>query len=116
MEVNGRFWGSLPTAIHAGADFPYWLYRTSFPGAPNPPREYRAGLRARSLAGDTKWLIEVLRGHKRPAAAAIAEYSAAFRPSTRYFMWSWDDPKPALGNLARRFWKASPEGLKSTPG
>jgi predicted ATP-grasp superfamily ATP-dependent carboligase len=113
MEVNGRFWGSLPTAIHAGADFPYWLYRTSFPGAPNPPREYRAGLRARSLAGDTKWLIEVLRGHKRPAAAAIAEYSAAFRPSTRYFMWSWDDPKPALGNFARRFWKTRPDGLKS---
>jgi predicted ATP-grasp superfamily ATP-dependent carboligase len=27
MEVNGRFWGSLPLAINAGVDFPYLLYK-----------------------------------------------------------------------------------------
>ena len=26
IEINGRFWGSLPLAIHAGVDFPYQLY------------------------------------------------------------------------------------------
>ena len=26
MEINGRFWGSLPLAVSAGADFPYFLY------------------------------------------------------------------------------------------
>ena len=43
MEVNGRFWGSLPTAIHAGADFQFWLYQTcsrfSFSRARLPNRD-----------------------------------------------------------------------------
>lgn len=105
MEVNGRFWGSLPTAIHAGADFPFWLYRTSFPGSPVPPQEYQPGVTARSLAGDTKWLLSVLRGRKKPMLRAISQYLAAFRPSTRYFMWAWDDPTPAVSNFIGRFWK-----------
>lgn len=25
MEINGRFWGSLPLAVAAGADFPYLI-------------------------------------------------------------------------------------------
>jgi predicted ATP-grasp superfamily ATP-dependent carboligase len=104
MEVNGRFWGSLPTAIHAGADFPFWLYRTSFDGARPPSMQYRLGLRARSLAGDTKWLLETLRRRNRSAANALIQYVAAFRPSMRYFVWAWDDPKPALSNFAARFW------------
>ena len=29
LEVNGRFWGSLPLAVHAGCDFPYEFYRSS---------------------------------------------------------------------------------------
>jgi predicted ATP-grasp superfamily ATP-dependent carboligase len=103
MEVNGRFWGSLPTALHAGADFPYWLYRTSFPDAPPPGREYRVGTRARSLAGDTRWLLSVLRRRSAPPLAALAQYFSAFRPSTRYFMFSRDDPKPALRNMTGRF-------------
>ena len=105
MEVNGRFWGSLPTAIHAGADFPFWLYRTSLPEAPAPDREYRVGLRARTLAGDTKWLASVLLGRKAPAVPSIAGYLASFRPSTRYFIWAWDDPRPAVRNFLGRFWR-----------
>ena len=27
IEINGRFWGSLPLALAAGADFPFWLYQ-----------------------------------------------------------------------------------------
>ena len=105
MEVNGRFWGSLPTAVQAGADFPFWLYRTSLPGAPLPSQNYQTGLRARTLAGDTKWLLAVLRGRNKPAARAIGEYLAAFRPSTKYFMWACDDPKPAISNFLWRFRK-----------
>jgi predicted ATP-grasp superfamily ATP-dependent carboligase len=103
MEVNGRFWGSLPTAVQAGADFPFWLYRTSFPDAPMPSSEYRVGMRARSLAGDTKWLLSTLRNGNGHGIEPVAEYMAAFRPSTRYFIWAWDDPAPAINNLVGRF-------------
>jgi predicted ATP-grasp superfamily ATP-dependent carboligase len=103
MEVNGRFWGSLPTAVQAGADFPFWLYRTSFPDAPMPPPDYRVGLRARSLAGDTKWLLATLRGGNGHAGRAMLEYLAGFGLSTRYFIWAWDDPAPPIGNFLWRF-------------
>jgi predicted ATP-grasp superfamily ATP-dependent carboligase len=103
MEVNGRFWGSLAAAVFAGADFPFWLYRTSFPDSPIPSKDYRVGVQARSLAGDTKWLLAVLRSHDRPAARAIGAYVRAFRPATRYFTWAWDDPRPAISNFVGRF-------------
>jgi predicted ATP-grasp superfamily ATP-dependent carboligase len=103
MEVNGRFWGSLPTAIHAGAAFPFWLYRTSFPDAPKPDCRYRVGLVARSLAGDTKWLLASVRKNVSTAPRAVTAYLAAFRPSTRYFIWAWDDPKPGIRNFTSRF-------------
>jgi predicted ATP-grasp superfamily ATP-dependent carboligase len=105
MEVNGRFWGSLPTAIHAGAEFPYWLYRTSFPEAPSPPMQYRTGVQARSITGDTKWLWKTLRAREEPALPAVAAYLRAFSPSMRYFVWAPDDPQPAVRNFLGRFWK-----------
>jgi predicted ATP-grasp superfamily ATP-dependent carboligase len=109
IEVNGRFWGSLPTAIYAGADFPYWLYRSSLPGAPAPPREYRAGVRARWLAGDTRWLLWALKNRKnRPVLPAIFAYLSSFRPSIRPYIWAWDDPKPAILRFIRRLWTQRP--------
>jgi predicted ATP-grasp superfamily ATP-dependent carboligase len=106
MEVNGRFWGSLPAAVHAGANFPFLLYSTSITQAlPGSLPDYRVGLRARSLAGDTKWLWSVLRSRTRPPIPAIAEYLAGFHPAVRYFIWASDDPKPAIMNFLDRFWR-----------
>ena len=43
MEINPRFWGSLPLAIYAGVDFPYGLYCLAV-GRPLPPvRGYAFG-------------------------------------------------------------------------
>jgi predicted ATP-grasp superfamily ATP-dependent carboligase len=104
MEVNGRFWGSLPGAIAAGADFPYWLYRTSFESSGGMPDSgYRTGVRLRSLAGDTKWVYQAVRTGHVNAAAALVQYLGGFRPGTRYFIWDWRDPGPAVMNFLRRF-------------
>jgi predicted ATP-grasp superfamily ATP-dependent carboligase len=101
MEVNGRFWGSLPLALHAGADFPYALYLSSL-GAAIPKVAYDRVVRCRSLAGDTKWLLATLRNGDSSKLRAIAAYLAAFKPNTRYFIWAADDPKPAVFQLLRR--------------
>ena len=37
LEINGRFWGSLPLAAAAGADFPLYLYQLLVDGR----REFR---------------------------------------------------------------------------
>jgi predicted ATP-grasp superfamily ATP-dependent carboligase len=102
MEVNGRFWGSLPLAIHAGADFPAALVGCNLPNPPEKMRPYRIALRCRRLIGETKWLITVLRQRSVPFWKAITAYLWDFRPGVTYYIWSWDDPRPALHALLIR--------------
>jgi predicted ATP-grasp superfamily ATP-dependent carboligase len=65
MEINGRFWNSLPLAIASGVDFPHLLYTLAVEGKCPERFDYRIGVRCRWLAGDLRHLGRVLRG--RPA-------------------------------------------------
>lgn len=65
MEINGRFWNSLPLAVAAGVDFPFLLYRLALDGDCPECLDFRTGVRCRWLAGDARQLLAVLRG--RPA-------------------------------------------------
>ncbi|QBE63610.1 carboxylate--amine ligase [Pseudoduganella lutea] len=108
MEINGRFWGSLPLACHAGADFPWLAYSLLGIGASQPQPGYRAGVRCRFMIPETKRLARLL---LRPGAVAdrnltfsrageLAGYLADFlRPSTRYYLFTWSDPLPFLRDL-----------------
>src|SRR5207253_3587624 len=62
LEVNGRFWNSLPLAVYAGADFPALLAEMAERGDVEPRFDYRAGVRCRWLLGDFRHLLEVMRG------------------------------------------------------
>jgi predicted ATP-grasp superfamily ATP-dependent carboligase len=60
MEINGRFWGSLPLAVKAGSDFPY----ATFVLAHNEMKKLEAFssaiVRTRHFLGDCAWLMRVL--------------------------------------------------------
>ena len=45
MEINGRFWGSLPLAHHAGAHFGWFTYALLGKGIDPGPATYRVGVR-----------------------------------------------------------------------
>ena len=60
IEVNGRFWGSLPLAINSGVDFPYLLYKSIVDKEDFTSSKYRIGLKQRWLAGDFLWLYSSL--------------------------------------------------------
>ncbi|HVZ21954.1 MAG TPA: hypothetical protein VG871_12860, partial [Vicinamibacterales bacterium] len=49
LEINGRLWGSLALALHAGADFPRALLECYVAGAPAPQPPYRSGVRCRNV-------------------------------------------------------------------
>ncbi len=107
MEVNGRFWGSLPLAVHCGVEFPYALVRSHsqecpLPVAEYPASNYRCGVRCRLLIADTKWLVTVLRERSVAPTRAVLAYLRDFAPGVRYYIWAWDDQKPAYAALARR--------------
>jgi predicted ATP-grasp superfamily ATP-dependent carboligase len=62
MEINGRFWNSLPLAVASGVDFPFLIYRLATEGDCPERLDYRVGVRGRWLAGDLQHLAAVLRG------------------------------------------------------
>lgn len=108
MEVNGRFWGSLPLAYHAGAPFALYTYAVLGNQAAPPLATPRAGIRCRFAIPETKRLLRIL--FQRDAVcdpslgfspiAEVAGYLAGFfDPRMRYFVWSLKDPLPFFSDL-----------------
>ena len=107
MEINGRFWGSLPLAQAAGMDFPYRLYLLLM-GRPLPELPpYRLGVHGRNLGKDFGWFQERLRGGSAGSAVSLlaSEISAGVRHALagreRVDTLTLDDPRPGLSELGR---------------
>jgi predicted ATP-grasp superfamily ATP-dependent carboligase len=112
MEINGRFWGSLPLARHAGAEFAWESYAQAFgieTGQPDISERH-----ARYTIPDTRRLMRVLFGR---AAIADARFRATpwrdliswfgdfIDPGMRYFVWEWRDPGPFFADMKGVFRK-----------
>jgi len=109
MEVNGRFWHSLPLSCYAGADFPALLARMAESGDIEPTFGYRRGVRCRWLVGDARHLIEVWKG---PPSAYPGPYPGRMRtlldvltpvPGTYHDLFQWRDPLPELADWVYAF-------------
>lgn len=64
MEVNARFWGSLPLAIASGADFPFALYEMLTQGRTSFKKDYRVGIYSRMLPSDIAWQIRNIKADR----------------------------------------------------
>ena len=102
MEINGRYWGSIASAIHSGVDFPFYEWQIAHQQQLNVPSRYRTGLRVRWIAGDIRRLHELL-SHSGSNSTAnrsrwgnIIEFISDFRPSVRHMLLSYSDPIPAI--------------------
>jgi predicted ATP-grasp superfamily ATP-dependent carboligase len=80
MEINGRFWGSLPLACHAGAAFPWLSYKLLGLGQHVEQELYRAGVRCRFMIPETKRLLRIL--FRQDAIADKASCSTIFSTSS----------------------------------
>ena len=103
MEVNGRFWGSLPLNIEAGIDFPLYAWQLSQGMTPAPPASYPVGLRVRWTAGSLEragHAFAELHEDRITFGAALTQLLADFAPGTKSAMWSWSDPLPAIQEFA----------------
>jgi protein-tyrosine-phosphatase/predicted ATP-grasp superfamily ATP-dependent carboligase len=111
MEVNGRFWGSLPLSTRAGMSFAGDLYEMAVLGKTPAPRAYAVGVRCRKLRDDIEWFKENLSLDRnspmvraglvrvRSRGSLLAE--AARLVSGRYDVQVLDDPRPGLVDLWR---------------
>jgi predicted ATP-grasp superfamily ATP-dependent carboligase len=93
MEINPRFWGSLPLAIVSGVDFPYLLYRMVMDGDVEAVIDYPAGIRCR-------WLLpgDILHFLTNPNRLKITPSFFDFSKNNRHDDFiSWEDPGPTFG-------------------
>jgi protein-tyrosine-phosphatase/predicted ATP-grasp superfamily ATP-dependent carboligase len=58
IEINGRFWGSLPLAVSSGVDFPYYLYQLLVNKQRDFPQEYKKGIYCRNFLYDLDWMVQ----------------------------------------------------------
>lgn len=98
LEVNPRFWGSLPLAVAAGADFPALWWDLAVHGREGDGG-YRAGIVKADLTGEFNRVVDRFEdssGSGRLGAAASGLATAAMLALARGAADSWaaDDPEP----------------------
>lgn len=99
LEVNPRFWGSLPLALAAGADFPAMLWDAASGRALASCAVSREGLVRRSMTaeldriGNAADAAGTASGRLR-ALAGLAPLAASLVRPERFDSWAADDPAP----------------------
>ena len=114
LEINGRFWNSLPLAVAAGVDFPRLLVELGTTGHIDAPLRYRTGVRCRWWLGDFRHLLHVWQGAPRgyPARfpgrlATLGRFLTPHR-GTVHDNFEWSDPLPELGDWLHFFARRVP--------
>jgi predicted ATP-grasp superfamily ATP-dependent carboligase len=114
LEVNGRFWNSLPLACYAGADFPARVAEIAEHGDAAPMPAYKTGVRCRWLLGDFRHLLEVWRGAppgypgRFPGRLSTLAKVLTPVPGTYHDNFQLGDPLPELGDwlaLGQRYFE-----------
>ena len=103
MEINGRYWGSYPLAVHCHADFALISYLLENGMAVPALPAVLDGYRCRMMSTEIKRLVRILfqrelivdRSFKVRRWAETVQFVANFfRAKVRYYVWDIDDPKP----------------------
>lgn len=61
IELNARFWGSLPLSISAGIDFPIYYYQMCVENKIDFNKNYRANLYQHNYESDLGWKVEQIK-------------------------------------------------------
>lgn len=108
MEVNPRFWGSLPLAVAAGADFPYYLVELMTRGKRPEDAAHEIGTISRKLSSDVYWYVQVLRPDQDeplirwPSRQEILHDTLlTFSRRHHFDVQTLSDPKPGLIDAAK---------------
>lgn len=97
VEVNGRYWGSLPFAVRCGVDVPWLHYRQLRGERVSHDGDYRTDVVGRRMLEDGKWFLEQLSDRN---LRAVGPFLADFVRTDHLFV-STSDPLPTLGTIAR---------------
>ena len=118
IEVNGRFWNSLPLACYAGVDFPAYLAEMAEYGDMTSPKPaHRPGVRCRWILGDFRHAVEVFKGKPPgfpghfPGRVETLFSVLTPVPGTYHDNFQLGDPLPELGDWLDFFLRRIPGAL-----
>ncbi len=103
MEINPRFWGSMPLAIASGVDFPYLLYKLAIDGDISKVNSYQVGVKTRFLFSDTLACYELFSQSSNKISALQNFFHPFFDRNVVEGLFVRDDPKPTLQFLVDRY-------------
>lgn len=109
MEINGRFWGSLPLAVAAGVDFPFLLFDMLVNGrVPAERPAYKETIYCRNLVKDIDWLKRHVHADRndpfiivRSRRELLGDLLRLFAYRERFDTLAWDDLRPGRIHLTR---------------
>lgn len=104
MEVNPRFWSSLPFTIQAGVDFPYYVWQLAGGEPVSYAGSYEVGIGGHLLRGEVRYLHSVLTETyplvDRPSVpGAFRAVISSLVRDPRFDYASIDDPMPFVQDL-----------------
>lgn len=104
MEINPRFWTSLPFTVQAGVDFPYYYWLMAMGRTEEIDSEYEVGLGGHLIRGEILHLHSILFEEyplvERPRLwDAIRDVSSTLYEHPRFDILSADDPLPFFRDL-----------------
>ncbi|MDA8597034.1 ATP-grasp domain-containing protein [Candidatus Pacebacteria bacterium] len=115
MEINGRWYGSLPLAIAGGVDLPWLYYQYLTAGViPEDVAKIQSEVVTRHWLGDVRHLFSVLtkrdkmRAHLYPSRQMALRDFWQTQPGTKSDVWRWRDPLPAVWEVLdsiAKLWK-----------
>ena len=99
MEINPRFWGSLETAIFAGVDFPYLVFKLITEKCSENVFSYELGKQVRwLLMGDLLWFFNAKKSWYN-----IKSFFKFKGKNLSYSIFSWSDIGPTYGTIREAF-------------
>lgn len=104
MEINPRFWSSLPFTVQAGVDFPYYYWQLCNGGVEEISADYDVGVAGHLLRGELLYLHSILTDDvdlvERPSfPSAFGEVAHSLVTHRRFDYLQVDDPRPFVRDL-----------------
>lgn len=106
MEVNPRFWSSLPFSVKAGVDFPYYYYQLATGESVDADGHYDVGAAGHLVRGEIGYLLSLF-FHKSPLAerpdllSSFQTVGASLLKHPRFDYLELDDPQPFVQDMRR---------------
>ncbi|MCP4353995.1 MAG: hypothetical protein GY795_51775 [Desulfobacterales bacterium] len=108
MEINGRFWGSLPLAVVAGVDFPALLFDLMMHNKMPKKPAFKKDIYCRNITRDLDWFKENLTADKTdplkitvPVSVLLKEVKNIITFRERFDTLVYDDLYPGVVHIAR---------------